>query len=115
MVKGEGETFAYGEGERWLFDGIEDAFDDVGALSVLEGVLKFSTGIAFVLDLEDGDGIDVLVGEEADGALVGGVDGIRRGEVLSDTSVDGLELEIHVLRSRDVSCRNGEGCQGVVH
>ena len=114
-MKDEGGTFAYGEVERWLFDGIEDAFDDVGALSVLEGVLELSTGITLVLDLEDGDGVDVLVGDETDGALVGGVDGIRRGEVLSDTAVDGLELEVHVLHSRDVGRRNGEWCQGVVH
>ena len=102
-------------GFSFLFDGIEDSFDDVGALSVLEGVLKFSTGITLVLNLEDGNGVDVLVGEETDGALVGGVDGVRRGEVLSDTAVDGLELEVHVLRPRDVCLRNGEGCQGVIH
>ena len=90
-MKDEGGTFAYGEVERWLFDGIEDAFDDVGALSVLEGVLELSTGITLVLDLEDGDGVDVLVGDETDGALVGGVDGVVRLEILGHTAMGSMK------------------------
>lgn len=90
-----------------LFDGIEDAFDDVGALSVLEGVLEFSTSIALVLDLEDGDGVDVLVGKETDGALVGGVDGVWGGEVLCSTSVWTLECKVHVSSTRHIFIQNG--------
>ena len=107
-MKDEGGTFAYGEVERWLFDGIEDAFDDVGALSVLEGVLELSTGITLVLDLEDGDGVDVLIGDETDGALVCGVDGVRRSEVLSSTSVLRLEAEVHAVCSWYVCSSNLE-------
>ena len=72
-------------------DGIEDAFDDVGALPVLEGVLELSTSITLVLNLEDGDGVDVLVGDETDGALVCGVDGVVRLEILGHTAMGSMK------------------------
>ena len=94
-------------GFSFLFDGIEDAFDDVGALSVLEGVFELTTGITLVLDLEDGNGVNVLVGEETDGALVGGVDGVARLEILCHTAVRSMKRQVHVGGTRDIFVKDG--------